>query len=225
MKTKKVTIRKIICTIFIITFLFYSLTFANNIQVVFSPDQKPAQHLIRLFNTCESKIHAAVYMFTENNIAQALIRAKNRNIDVQIITDQSCLESSYHKIDLLKKHHIDVFIYSPTIKNKYKKKYPHSLMHHKFAIIDDKKVCTGSFNWTKTANNKNQENIVIINDKSVSHRYEQQFQRLKKRCCVQHKQLAKQQPKKASHPKKTANGIKNNLLYLFKRIRSMWKSN
>ena len=59
-------------------------------EVFFSPDDKPTNELIRKINKAKNKIHAAVYMITDKNIAKALITAKNkRGIDVQIITDLS----------------------------------------------------------------------------------------------------------------------------------------
>jgi phosphatidylserine/phosphatidylglycerophosphate/cardiolipin synthase-like enzyme len=54
-------------------------------------------------------------------------------------------------------------------------------MHNKFAILDDC-LWTGSFNWTRSANTKNQENVVIIYDVEVCEKFEKQFLILQKRC-------------------------------------------
>jgi phosphatidylserine/phosphatidylglycerophosphate/cardiolipin synthase-like enzyme len=51
-------------------------------------------------------------------------------------------------------------------------------MHHKFAIIDNRLLLTGSYNWTLAANNKNNENLMVIDDPEVITRYQNQFEKL-----------------------------------------------
>jgi phosphatidylserine/phosphatidylglycerophosphate/cardiolipin synthase-like enzyme len=51
-------------------------------------------------------------------------------------------------------------------------------MHHKFAIIDNHLLLTGSYNWTFAANNKNEENLMIIDDPEVIAQYQNQFKKL-----------------------------------------------
>ena len=52
------------------------------------------------------------------------------------------------------------------------------LMHNKFAVIDGRTVLTGSFNWTITADTKNDENLLVITDKELAQKYVKQFNRL-----------------------------------------------
>lgn len=51
-------------------------------------------------------------------------------------------------------------------------------MHNKFAIIDSAVVLTGSYNWTVSASNNNQENILIIESKGVVNSYQNEFIKL-----------------------------------------------
>ena len=51
-------------------------------------------------------------------------------------------------------------------------------MHHKFAIIDNRLLLTGSYNWTSSANNRNNENLMVIDDPEVIARYQNQFEKL-----------------------------------------------
>jgi phosphatidylserine/phosphatidylglycerophosphate/cardiolipin synthase-like enzyme len=51
-------------------------------------------------------------------------------------------------------------------------------MHHKFAIIDNRLLLTGSYNWTFAANNKNEENLMVIDDPEIIIRYQNQFEKL-----------------------------------------------
>ena len=52
------------------------------------------------------------------------------------------------------------------------------LLHDKFAVIDERVVLTGSYNWTAAAENKNAENLLIIKDKVIARKYTDQFHHL-----------------------------------------------
>ena len=51
-------------------------------------------------------------------------------------------------------------------------------MHNKFAIIDNHLLLTGSYNWTFSANNRNDENLMVIDDQEIITRYQNQFEKL-----------------------------------------------
>ena len=155
--------------------------------VLFSSNDKLSDKLIQLINQTKLKIHAAVYLITDLKIANALKQAKEeRGVDVQIITDRSCLESEFGKIEVLKQSGIDVFIYKPPGKNKRNRnnKFHSSIMHNKFAILDNG-LWTGSFNWTKSGSNKNLENVIFTDDPQVCKSYSKHFEELKRRCIHQ----------------------------------------
>jgi phospholipase D len=167
--------------IFISLLFFVSLNLYvyTETSVYFSPDDKPTTHLINEINNAKSRIHAAIYMLTDKNIANALIEAKNkRNVDVQIVTDFSSVKSEYGKILLLKENDIKTFVFKLPSRSRFT-----PLMHHKFAIIDNK-VWTGSFNWTVSANRQNQENVICTDEGAVLERYVKQFETLKSRCTI-----------------------------------------
>jgi competence ComEA-like helix-hairpin-helix protein len=48
-------------------------------------------------------------------------------------------------------------------------------MHNKFAVIDNKMVITGSYNWTASAGERNNENLLVIDDKNIIKEYQNQF--------------------------------------------------
>ena len=148
---------------------------------LFSPDDKITSHLISYINNAQKRIYAAVYFITDKQIANALIKAKNeRGLDVQIVTDQTSICEEFGKAQYLRQHNIDVFIYKPQTKTGRRP----PLMHNKFVIIDDK-ICTGSFNWTVSANKRNQENVMLSDNPILLDRYTKQFVTLKKRCVYQ----------------------------------------
>jgi len=146
--------------------------------VLFSPDDRPTKHLIKHISEAKNRIYAAVYMLTDKAIALSLIEAKKRGVDVQIVTDQTSITSPYGKIVLLQKNGIKTSIFKFSSNGS---SYYNPLMHNKFAIIDNI-VWTGSFNWTISANNKNQENVLYTDEKEVCEKYLSHFEKLKLRC-------------------------------------------
>lgn len=56
---------------------------------------------------------------------------------------------------------------------------PENMVHHKFCIIDDEILITGSYNWTYYAENRNWENVLIIDNEKVVNGYIQEFERIK----------------------------------------------
>lgn len=162
---------------FIFTHLLYSQS-----TILFSPQDHPTNKLISLIGQAKEKIHAAVYMITDKKIAEALVKAKERGVDVQIVTDKITVEGMYGKGRLLRERGIDVFQFNSEVKKSEAKRYYKAspLMHNKFAIIDNK-TWTGSFNWTCSANQKNRENVIILDEKEVCEKYETEFNNLKEK--------------------------------------------
>jgi phosphatidylserine/phosphatidylglycerophosphate/cardiolipin synthase-like enzyme len=51
-------------------------------------------------------------------------------------------------------------------------------MHHKFMVVDDRSLLTGSYNWTRSAARYNHENIVLIHESCVVRSFLKEFERL-----------------------------------------------
>ena len=153
-------------------------------RVVFAPEERPRDQLIALLDNAKKKIYAAIFLITDKKIAEGLIRAKKRGIDVQVVTDQGSLAMKHNKIELLKEHHIDLFLFKPL---RLDQGQDGPLMHNKYALIDDK-VWSGSFNWTRSASERNSENALIISEeKELCRRYAAHFETLKARCMMMQK--------------------------------------
>ena len=190
----------------------------TQVTALFSSTDKPGRYLAYLIDKAKHTIHAAVYTITDAKIAQKLVAAKERHVDVQIITDQTCLDYQSNVIPTLNKHQVDVFIFPSSKRKRNKTRFSTHLMHHKFAIIDDD-VWTGSFNWTKSAQYRNKENVIICNDQTIRQRYETEFEQLKKECFLQNPKNRRSNQK--SHSGKNSSylaRIKENLHYLFGKI-------
>jgi DNA uptake protein ComE-like DNA-binding protein len=108
-----------------------------------------------------------MYTFTDQEIALSLANAQERGVKVRVYLDRSQIGSTYSISRLLVQKGIKVRIST----NNY-------IMHHKFAIIDNRILLNGSYNWTFAANNKNEENLMVIDDPEVIARYQNQFEKL-----------------------------------------------
>ena len=51
-------------------------------------------------------------------------------------------------------------------------------MHHKFMVVDDLALFTGSYNWTRSAEHYNNENLLRIEDRDIAQKFDSEFQRL-----------------------------------------------
>ena len=83
-------------------------------------------------------------------------------IDVRLILDKSNLTSNYSRLVDIKSANITYHIDKIS-----------GIVHNKVIIIDRSKVLTGSFNYSKSANNRNSENIVLIDNRAVAESYYQ----------------------------------------------------
>lgn len=145
----------------------YVQTPASTYDVHFSPNGGCADAVIYWISRANQSIHVLIYIFTLQNIAEALISAHGRGIEVKVVFDKSQVAGSA-QYGLLKASGIDV---------RYDTN-PNGILHDKIAIIDDRVVLTGSFNWTGSAENSNNENLIVVRSPDVASKYEVQFQRI-----------------------------------------------
>jgi len=151
-------------------------------QALFTPQDNIENTIINLINSEKKSIKIAIYYLTNYKIAQALIKAKLiNNINITIITDPSHVSQSNNtQVWSLEENDIPIFTYN----NKLKKNKRSALMHNKFMIFEKNiynipLVITGSFNYTHSAQKHNQENIVILSNKHIINKFNQQFNYLK----------------------------------------------
>jgi phosphatidylserine/phosphatidylglycerophosphate/cardiolipin synthase-like enzyme len=133
------------------------------VQACFSPQGKCATHIVREIENAKRELLVAVYAFTSDELASALVQAKKRGLVVQVIIDREFdSRNDNSKGKFLEVQRIPVRRLSGS-------KPPNSareigLMHQKFAVIDRRIVFTGSYNWTRSADSFNDENLLVFRD-------------------------------------------------------------
>jgi phosphatidylserine/phosphatidylglycerophosphate/cardiolipin synthase-like enzyme len=145
----------------IVLLLSASIAYGETYQVCFTPGQDCTALIVNSINNAKQSIYVQAYSFTSAPIAQALVDAKKRNIEVDVILDKSQSKANkYTSSTYLMNNHIPVWIdYKPAI------------AHNKVMIIDKAVVITGSFNFTAAAQFKNAENLLIISDTALANKY------------------------------------------------------
>jgi phosphatidylserine/phosphatidylglycerophosphate/cardiolipin synthase-like enzyme len=148
------------------------------VQACFSPRGKCSTHVAREIGQARTEIMAALYAFTSEDLAWALINAKQRGVTVQVVLDAEFdAANANSKGVLLERQGIAVRRVSGA--NTGHPERGAGLMHQKFAVIDRKIVLTGSYNWTVSADKFNDENLLIFrNAVPLAEDFRKEFLRL-----------------------------------------------
>lgn len=130
-------------------------------ETCFTPHTQCGNFIVDHINHAKQNIRIQAYGFTSEKIIKALIEAKNRGVSIEIILDRSNFQKKkLDTIKLLRKHSIRVY-----------RDNAKGIAHNKIMIIDNAKVITGSFNFTKNADYNNVENVVVLDDVNVASKY------------------------------------------------------
>jgi len=138
----------------------------NSVRVIYSLDQKQNdQELIALINEAEDYIYFAIYTFTLPSIADALVNAKKRGVDVRGIVDSGQAIDSYGApiVKMLLDGGVSVVTEKHATGN--------GIMHIKL-LVTEQAYAFGSYNWTKSATTINDEILEIGTDKALRQTYE-----------------------------------------------------
>jgi len=139
---------------------------ASDTQVVgiyFSPNGGCEETVLYWISRANSSIHVLIYSFTLDSIGDALVEAYGRGLEVKVVFEKSQISqySEYRKL-----HDAGLEVRNDTNSD---------FMHNKVMIVDGTVVLTGSFNWSSSAENNNDENLVVIKN-NVANSFEARFQ-------------------------------------------------
>ncbi len=134
------------------------------VENYFCPEDNCIDALQGKLAAAESSIYFATYSFTHPKIANELIIKNSTGVIVKGIMEKG---GSYSQFQTLKSNGLAV-----------SEDASKSLLHHKFFIIDESVVITGSFNPTRNGDERNDENMLIISDKGVASAYLEYYKTL-----------------------------------------------
>ncbi len=123
----------------------------GSIEVAFSPPGGATAAIVRALGEARQRVWVQAYSFTSAPIAKAVLQAARRGLDVQVVLDKSQRTQKYSVADFFANQGVPVFIDDQ-----------HAIAHNKVMVIDSGTLITGSFNFSKAAEQANAENLLIF---------------------------------------------------------------
>ncbi|KAF0107835.1 MAG: phospholipase D/Transphosphatidylase [Anaerolineaceae bacterium] len=138
------------------------------VEIYYSPDDGVAARIVALVQAAQESIHFMAYSFTSDDIGGAIRERAQYGLIVSGVMDKGQVASNQGtEYDPFRQALLDVRLDGIS-----------GLMHHKVIIIDEQIVITGSYNFSASAETRNDENVVIIFDPEVAAQYMIEFRRV-----------------------------------------------
>ncbi|MBF0488341.1 MAG: phospholipase D family protein [Nitrospirae bacterium] len=132
----------------------------TNAHVYFSPMGGATEAIVAEIGRAKAEILIQAYSFTSKPIAEALVRAKKTGVNIAVILDKSNLSDQYSAVTFTANEGIPTYVDAI-----------HNIAHNKVMIIDRETVITGSFNFTRSAEFENAENLLVIKSRELASAY------------------------------------------------------
>jgi phosphatidylserine/phosphatidylglycerophosphate/cardiolipin synthase-like enzyme len=131
--------------------LLRKLGWMLDVKVYFSPKGGCQEAIVKEINKARREVLVQAYSFTADPITSALVEAKKRGVQVDILLDHSNEKESFSDLKIFLEHGLD-----PRID------HDHAIAHNKIILIDKRTLITGSYNFTNQAEHENAENLIVI---------------------------------------------------------------
>lgn len=131
----------------------------------FSPGEDCRRQLLDLLVSARDSIDISVFTISDDRLSDAILVAHKRGVKIRLITDNDKARDEGSDIFYLIDKGIDIRMDNTE-----------NHMHHKFALIDKKILVNGSFNWTRSATDYNQENILVTDEPKLVSAYLNEFE-------------------------------------------------
>jgi phosphatidylserine/phosphatidylglycerophosphate/cardiolipin synthase-like enzyme len=136
------------------------------IQVLFAPEDDAMAHIIPLVEAAQSSIRFMAFSFTYRQLGQALLERAASGVDVQGIFEARSSENEFSQLPPLYCAGLPV-----------RQDGNPATFHHKVLVIDGQVLVTGSLNFSTSADESNDENVIILTNAEVAAQYLQEFDR------------------------------------------------
>ncbi len=138
------------------------------VEVYFAPEDHPRDHYLPVVAQAQESIVFMAFNLTDDDLARLLIAKARQGVKVQGVFDARQAATSHgNDYETLRRAGLDVRLDG----NPY-------AMHHKVIIVDGKTVIFGSYNFTHSAESRNDENLLIVHDPLLAARFMEEFQRV-----------------------------------------------
>lgn len=137
------------------------------VEVWFAPDDQPGSALAERINGARERVGFLAYTFTRDDLRDAMIAAAQRGVQVRGVFDADQSDAAGNDYAALRRAGLDVRLDGSP-----------GLMHEKVLVIDSETVITGSYNFTRSADETNDENLLILRSSELAKQFEAEFQRI-----------------------------------------------
>lgn len=144
--------------------------YAASIEAGFSPEGTALQLVLKTITTAQQEIRLMGYTFASPDVAVALVRARQRGVDVKVVLDHKANTGERNKTSRAAMN----LLVSTGIPVRTVDTY--RIMHDKVIIADGRNTEIGSFNYSRAAERANSENVLVVwDDPAVAQRYLQHW--------------------------------------------------
>ena len=140
----------------------------TRIETFFSPDDGVAGHVLEVLNNAEESIYFMAFSFTTDEFGEAIRMKAEDGLTVAGVMEEEQVKSNVGtEYDPFKQAGLDVYVDGNE-----------GQMHHKVMIVDGKIVITGSYNFSNSAETRNDETLVIFHNEQIADFFLEEFQRV-----------------------------------------------
>jgi phosphatidylserine/phosphatidylglycerophosphate/cardiolipin synthase-like enzyme len=154
-------------TVYLFTLLLFVLPAWAQTSVFFSPHGGCEDQARSLVDSAKKTLEIAVYSLNSPTIVSAIEAAAHRGVKINVLTDRT---------QAFGKGNLDATKRLAALTQDFRVHSWGRIMHNKFAVADEREVMLGSFNWTRTAENANDENCLITDDPNIVQAYKNRFE-------------------------------------------------
>lgn len=150
---------------------YYSYRYlpAHQIEVYYNQDRQLNKEVIGVIQDADKFVYFSVYTFTRQDIKDALLAAKYRGLTVIGLTDPTQIDQASGQKDIIKElENAGIPVYE---------KNSQGIMHTK-VVVTDKAYAAGSYNWTTSATNINDEILEVGHDEGIRSQYQKALEEL-----------------------------------------------
>ena len=140
---------------------------SHRAQAYFSPGNDCLNAILGQLRSSREQVDICVFTLSDDRISQEVLAAHRRGVQLRLITDNDKAFDAGSDVDRLRAAGINVRVdFTP------------AHMHHKYALFDRRWLINGSYNWTRSASEHNEENLVLSNDPGLLKQFHAAFESL-----------------------------------------------
>jgi phosphatidylserine/phosphatidylglycerophosphate/cardiolipin synthase-like enzyme len=137
------------------------------VEVYFSPEDAVLNRILEMLRDTDVSVEILAYSFTADIIGETLLDLHKAGVAVRGVVEGSQISATGSEAPRLRQAGLDIRLDGNSAN-----------MHHKVILLDHEIVIFGSYNFTRSAEEKNDENVLIIHDPALASQFLLEFERI-----------------------------------------------